>query len=140
MSLKIDAPPNTIRTNTRQSPFPLTKCSCRCPPAPAPPPLLSREPGLGSCCLVGLESEQRGEGGLVQRVVSADLCEVRLTISTLSREALCGDRDGHVPQATILTFWTSGRQPFRPHGPPVFCVPPVGDRCSGQCWACTWPK
>lgn len=27
-------------------------------------------------------------------------------------------------------LWTSGRQPFGPHGPPVVCWPSVGDRCA----------
>lgn len=95
-------PPNTIITDTRQSPFPLTGGLLSPPHSPSLPGAES----LGSCCLLGLESERRGEEA------SAECCGCRplwsiWTIFTRSREALWGDWDGLVPQTSVLTFWAA---------------------------------
>lgn len=50
-------PPNTIISDTRQSPFPLTGGLLSPPHSPSLPGAES----LGSCCLLDLESERRGE-------------------------------------------------------------------------------
>lgn len=66
------------------------------------PSLLGGGRASESRCLVCMEP---GRGGLGQRADHLDLCEAWQIIATPSREALCGDWNGHGPQ-TMPTFWT----------------------------------
>lgn len=95
-------PPNTVVTDTRQSPFPLTQCSC-----PLPSLLPSWEPALREAVAWRAGNLSRGA-----KRATAEGCSRRprwslRTVSTPSREAHCGAWDGPAPQTATLTFRTA---------------------------------